>query len=112
MLTVLESLLLAPELPREKVPSLRPSCFLVGDASCGPEACLRGDPPRGVPPRDDCVLASGLALFESFAVGDAFCDLDPPRDEMVEVTPLNSPAASQLLQNYSVCSNTWECQTN
>lgn len=99
MLTVLESLLLAPELPREKVPSLRPSCFLVGDASCEPEACLRGDPPRGLPPRDDCVLVSGLALFVSFAVGDAFCDLDPPRDEMVEVTPLKSPAASQLLQD-------------
>lgn len=96
MLTVLESLLLAPEAPREKVPILGPACFLVGDSSCGSEPCLRGDPPRGRPPRDDCVLVSALALFVSFAVADAFCGLGPPRDEMLELTPLKSPAGCQL----------------
>ena len=98
MLTVFESLLLAPEAPREKVPILGPSCFLVGDSSCGPEPCLRENPPRGRLPRDDWVLVSGLALFVSFAVGDAPCGLEPPRDEVVELTPLKRPAGCQALQ--------------
>ena len=92
MLTVFGSLFLAPEAPSEKVPILRPSCFLVGESSWL-EPCLRGDPPRGRLPRDDWVLVSALALFVSFAVADASCGLDLPRDEMVELTPLKTPAA-------------------
>lgn len=51
--TVLGSDLLAPEPPSEKVPTLSPSCFLVGDESCEREPCLRAAPPRGLPARDD-----------------------------------------------------------
>ena len=109
MLTVLESLLLAPAPPREKVPILRPSCFLVGDSSCGPEPCLREEPPRGRPPREDCVLVSALALFVSFAVADAACGLDPPRDEMLELTPLNSPAGCHLLESCFAYCNRIKC---
>ena len=97
---------LPPEPPREKVPTLSPSCFLVGDESCGREACLRADPPRGLPARDDCVAVAALTLFVSFVAGEASFDLepclrgDPPRDEMVmvDLTLFARPAVGSLVK--------------